>query len=128
MTSRRPTFSPLCNKRDRTDELAHDFGSSLRSSPAANLERTQSGNGLGFGNFYVIDSRGARAFAQTLVQACQLLARALRQYLDGAVRIVADPACDLQDVGFALDKPAKTDALDAAANQEAASDKDRVIG
>jgi hypothetical protein len=103
------------------------LGQGHHPSPTANLERTESGNGLSIGNFYVIYARGTRAFAQTLVQACQLFACALSQHLDGAVRIIADPACDQQDVSLALDKPAKADALNAAANQEAASQSWRLI-
>jgi hypothetical protein len=94
---------------------------SLHPSPAANVERTQSGNRFGFGNFDMIDSRGARTFAQTLMQVCQLLLRSVGQHLHGAVGIIADPSCDLQDVRFALNKPAEADALNAAANQKAAS-------
>jgi hypothetical protein len=35
--------------------------------------------------------------------------------------IVADPSGNLQDVRLALDKPAKTDALDTSAHEKAAS-------
>jgi hypothetical protein len=50
-----------------------------------------------------------------------LLGRALGENLHRAVGVIADPACDLEDVGFALDEPAEADALDAAADYEAAS-------
>jgi hypothetical protein len=95
--------------------------------PAANLERRQAWRGLGVGNFYVVDARGTRAFAQSRMQAGQLFARALCQHLDGAVGIVADPAGDPEDVSLALYEPAKTYALDAAADEKTASESRRLV-
>jgi hypothetical protein len=62
------------------------------------------------------------------MQAGYLFARALREDFYGAVGIVANPSGDFEDVGFALYEPTEADALDTAADQEAASFNDRVIG
>jgi len=76
----------------------------------------------------VIHARRARTFAQARMQSCNLFARSLGQDFNGAIRIVADPAGNLQHVSFVLDKPAETDTLNAAAYKKAASLSDRVIG
>ena len=50
----------------------------------------------------------------------------MRQNLDAAVRVVANPAGDLEDVGLALDEPAEADALDAAADEETTGEDERL--
>lgn len=98
----------------------------VRTLLTFNLKRGQTRDRVGVFNVHCIYASGAGAFAKTLVQAGQLLGRALGQDFDRGVGIVADPACDLEDVGFALDEPAEADALNAAADEEAL--RYRVIG
>ncbi len=92
----------------------------LLASRASNLERSQAGDWVSFIDFYLVDAGGTRAFAETRMQSGKLFTRALGQDFDRAVRIIADPSGDLQNVGFALDEPPEADALDAAADQETA--------
>ncbi len=56
---------------------------------------------------------------ETRAKSRKLIAATLRKDLYCSIRIVANPPCDTQQMGFALDKPAKTDALHATANQKA---------
>ena len=51
----------------------------------------------------------------------KLVARTLRQNFHAAVVIVADPACNTEQVGFAFHEPAKADALYASANEKSTS-------
>jgi hypothetical protein len=62
------------------------------------------------------------------MQAGKLLAFALGEDFDGGVGIVANPAGDLKHVGFAFDKPAKADTLDATAHDEAAGGAGWIVG
>jgi len=82
------------------------------------LKRREAGDWVGFGDFYFVNPGGSRTFAKTMMQAGKLLAFTLGEDFDGGVGIVANPAGDLKDVGFAFDKPAEADALDAAAHDE----------
>jgi hypothetical protein len=56
----------------------------------------------------------------------KLITRSLRQDFDTAVVIVADPACNAEDVRLALDEPPKTDPLHSSADDEAAG-LDRLV-
>jgi hypothetical protein len=86
-----------------------------------NLKGDYAGNWVGFFDFHCVNAGGAWAFAETRMQSGELFARALGQNFYCAVWIVADPAGDLEDVGFALDEPTEADSLDAAAHYEPAS-------
>src|SRR5579871_3059767 len=100
----------------------------VKLSPCSfDSKRIQPRNGLSIGYFYGVYAGCARAFAQSRMQASELVARALRQDFHAAVVIVADPSGDSQHVRFTLYEPAETDTLHASANQEAAS-QSRVFG
>lgn len=51
------------------------------------------------------------------MQGGKLLAGSLCQYFYATVMIIAYPPGDTENVGFALDKPTKTDTLNAAADK-----------
>src|SRR5580765_4638828 len=55
------------------------------------------------------------------MQAGELIARSLRQNLDTAVVIIANPSGDTQQVRLAFHEPAKTHTLHTPANDVAAS-------
>lgn len=61
------------------------------------------------------------------MQPGELIARSLGEDFDAAVVIIAYPSPETEDVGLAFDKPTETDALDAAADEKAAS-LDRLVG
>ena len=90
----------------------------LRSS---HLKAGESGDWLGLGFVYTVDSRGTRSLLQTRTQTGELIARTDRQDFYAAVGIVADPAGNFQDMRLAFDEPAETDALHASADQKAPS-------
>ena len=57
----------------------------------------------------------------------KLISRALGEDFDTTVVVIADPSGDGENVRLALNKPAEANALDATANEEAAS-LDRLFG
>lgn len=61
----------------------------------------------------------AWALSQARSQTRQLISRTHRQNFYAAVLIIAYPTCDAERMSFTLDEPTKTDALHAAANNEA---------
>jgi hypothetical protein len=80
------------------------------------MERAET---LGFGprQFLLdhgVDAAPARAFVESFPQLGQVLRVAGCDDLDMAVFGVAHPAAKIEPGGFAMDKPAKSDALDAA--------------
>jgi hypothetical protein len=61
-----------------------------------------------------IDAASAGAFAQGLMQFGKVVRLSGGEDLDMAVFSVADPAAQANFGSFAMDEPAKSDALDAA--------------
>ena len=72
------------------------------------------------------DEKTARTVTQVLselefaVESCiepfAAIKKLMGQHFDAAIGIIADPSGNLQDVRFALNKPAEADALDTATN------------
>jgi len=85
------------------------------------LKRIEPSHRLCLAFFYVIHPRRARTFLQTHSQSGQLLVSSHGEHFDAAIRIVAHPSGNLQDVRLTLDKPAKADALNTATHEKAAS-------
>ena len=75
----------------------------------------------------IIDARRPRTFQQSRPQTGELISRPHGQHFDATIGIVADPSSDLQDMRLAFDKPAKADALDTSADNEAAGLGGRLV-
>jgi hypothetical protein len=66
----------------------------------------------------VIDAAAAGAAAQFVAELVKVIGRAGSHDFDFAFLGVADPTAQADECGFALDKPAETDTLHTAANEE----------
>ena len=71
---------------------------------------------LVFGDF--VDPAAAGAFFELGTEFLEVFGWAGGEDFDGAVVGVADPAAEAELGGFAVDEPAKADALNAAADEE----------
>src|SRR5581483_7787964 len=86
-----------------------------------NAECSKTGNRPCFRFLNIIDARRTRTLLQTGTQPGQLIASPGGQHFDAAIRVVAHPSGDAQDVRLAFDKPAETDTLDTTANDKTPS-------
>src|SRR5262249_37331978 len=84
-------------------------------------KRSQARYRLGFKLFHIIHPGGSRSLTQPRPQSCQLLVCAHCQHFYAAVRVIAHPPGNAEDMRLAFHKPAETYTLHASANKEAAS-------